>query len=415
MKIPCLSACLCILNAASLIAVQPEVAELNFSSQSQISPLGTNALPSWFQAVEQDGGQYIDDPLCWHVDASQPAGRGRLALSIDRRLMQTDLALGLMYEENTNADIAVQLFDANNQVVALDLFYNLVAVGSGAQTDTFVVPLRKYPTATKILIRRIVGDVKVYGVVLCPVVTEVESDPKAQHELAILLGDPLSPENPLIRGLQKIATAAQLSPGTAPATAAAVQWKPVKPVPPGERSLLVDGNTPGYYNAALGTVLDGTEPHFPRPLLMIGITPQNDPTFYPASEPTLAAASAILGNWLTPSELPPNTNWVQLTRIPSTWAVNTETAIIYEIDAGCQGIGSLRGDFDVDNGIYVWVNGKFKFGARAPGLLSPGDQFEYQNIDLGSLPSGKNYIQVLREDSGIANGYKVRITGSRKS
>lgn len=173
--------------------------------------------------------------------------------------------------------------------------------------------------------------------------------------------------------------------------------------------VLVNGTTSGFYNEALGTILDGTVPQFPLPFGQ-----GDDPTFFPADEPNLAAATNILGHWLaTPPAL--NSNWQAVAVIPDTWALNTETAIIYPVDAGNYGIADLRGDFDADNGIYVWVNGQFKFGARAPGLPSPTGVFEYTNVFLGSLPPGTNYIQILREDSGITAGAQIRLTGTAMS
>lgn len=172
---------------------------------------------------------------------------------------------------------------------------------------------------------------------------------------------------------------------------------------------LVDGATAGFYNEALGTILDGTAPQFPLPFGQ-----GDDPTIFPADEPNLAAATNILGHWLaTPPAL--NSNWQAVAVIPDTWALNTETAIIYPVDAGIYGIVNLRGDFDADNGIYVWVNGQFKFGARAPGLPSPAGLFEYTNVFLGNLPPGTNYIQILREDSGITAGSQIRLTGTTMS
>ena len=170
---------------------------------------------------------------------------------------------------------------------------------------------------------------------------------------------------------------------------------------------IVDGSTPGYYNSALGTILDGTAPQFPQPLGSGG----GDPLIYPSDEPNLAAATNVLGNWLTPHAAL-NANWQQLATIPATWSGNTETAIIYEISGGANGVTNLFGDFDADNGLFVWVNGQFKFGARGPGLPSPSGQFEYTNVNLGSLLPGMNRIQILREDNFDATGYQVRITGT---
>jgi hypothetical protein len=168
--------------------------------------------------------------------------------------------------------------------------------------------------------------------------------------------------------------------------------------------VLVDGNTPGYYNNALATMLDGTQPQFPLPFGEGG----GDPTLNPASEPDLSAAASALGQWLAPdSSL--NANWQWQTTIPATWSLNDEDAIIYPVLVGPEGVASLRGDFDADNGLFVWVNGQYKFGAIGPGLPSPAGQYEYADVDLGSLSPGTNYIQVLRQDNGISTGYQIRL------
>jgi len=174
-------------------------------------------------------------------------------------------------------------------------------------------------------------------------------------------------------------------------------------------TVLVDESSPGYYNEALGTLLDGTAPQFPLPYPTGG-----DPTFYPAEVPDLSAAAGVLGDWLSPVPVL-NENWNYVASIPSTWTVNAETALIYLVDGGSEGIVDVRGDFDADNGLFVWVNGQYKFGVIQPGLLSSTGQFEYTKIPLGDLLPGTNYIQILREDNGIANGYKARIASWKTS
>ena len=112
-----------------------------------------------------------------------------------------------------------------------------------------------------------------------------------------------------------------------------------------------------------------------------------------------------MGGWLSdPPAL--NSNWSGPQPIPSEWAGNTESAIVYAVDAEPQGIADLRGNFGVANGIFVWVNGQFRFGALAPLGAEPR---EYSDIPLGGLPPGINYIQILREDHGGATGYTVEI------
>ena len=113
-----------------------------------------------------------------------------------------------------------------------------------------------------------------------------------------------------------------------------------------------------------------------------------------------------MGDWLSSDPLPLNDNW-DFQSIPSGWAGNTETAIVYAIDAGL-GVENLAGNFGVDNGIFVWVNGQYKFGAREGGSMIG---FEYLDVDLGSLGSGMNFIQILRSDSGGDTGFTIEIAG----
>lgn len=188
-----------------LRAVEPLVTELAFDSSYREASDGTNSLPAWIRRIEQVGGQFMDRPACWYVDTSQPIGHGRLSIVLDRELIREDLAMGVVCEEQADADLAIQLLDAEDRVVVVDLFENVIETGPEAKTDTFIVPLRKYPTATKITFRRIEGEIILYGAVLYPVVTEVEGDEKALRELAKLLGDPLSPLNPLVKKLKKLA------------------------------------------------------------------------------------------------------------------------------------------------------------------------------------------------------------------
>lgn len=166
-------------------AVEPEVAEISFLGSPR-----TNSLPAWVRSVDQEGGSFADG--AWVVTAAAARGVGRLSITIDRQNFNEDLAL-VIDCQGTNSDLTVQLFDGQNRVVVLDLFGNVLTVGSEAKTDSFIVPLRKYPSASKIVLRRISGPIKVSSVMLFPVVTEAFGDPETLQELAKLLGDPVSP------------------------------------------------------------------------------------------------------------------------------------------------------------------------------------------------------------------------------
>ncbi|WP_421979983.1 VPLPA-CTERM sorting domain-containing protein [Roseibium sp.] len=174
---------------------------------------------------------------------------------------------------------------------------------------------------------------------------------------------------------------------------------------------LIDGATNGLYNDGIGGLLNGTNPILDDNNINTFLFPNNnstpnDPLISNAPEPDLSAASAALGNWLsTPAT--PGGSWSGPQAIPSSWAVNTETAIIYEIDGGNGGLTNVVASFGVDNGIFVWLNGIYVGGALSPGGASPNEYV----FNLGSLAAGSNYLQVLREDHGGGTGYNVSVTG----
>ncbi len=162
---------------------------------------------------------------------------------------------------------------------------------------------------------------------------------------------------------------------------------------------IIDNTTEGYYNSDLGTVLDGTDSdRFPPANTFTG----EELIFSMA--PDLTAAAGILGDWLATPVPVLGEAWSDLQLIPSTWTVNTETAVVYKVDAG-SGYSNLLATFLIDNGIHIWINGEFRYGARQP----PPKWFT--EIPLGSLGPGLNYIQVLREDSGGSTSYDLQITG----
>jgi hypothetical protein len=178
---------------------------------------------------------------------------------------------------------------------------------------------------------------------------------------------------------------------------------------PVENEVLIDDNSPGYYHN-IGNKLDGLLPWFPLP-----IPPGPDPTLIDAPEPDPEelVSRANLAALLDDDPMPLLTSeWTYLQKIPFFWTSTNENALIYEIDAGPLGIKNLVGNFGVDNGIYIWVNGRYKFGAMEPGAAI---RFEYPGIPLDDLGPGMNYLQIIREDHGFGTGYYIEVTGTRNT
>lgn len=161
---------------------------------------------------------------------------------------------------------------------------------------------------------------------------------------------------------------------------------------------LVKTNDPGYYNASIGTALNGTNGGETGPF-PVG----NDGSYSFPNAPDLSAASAALGNWLTePQSL--NGNWSLRSSIPNSWAVGTEVAVIYRFNTS--GATNVVARFGVDNGIFAWLDGHYLGGARRGGGVSLGEHV----FPVGDLTAGVHHLQLLLEDHGATNGYAVEIT-----
>ena len=168
-----------------------------------------------------------------------------------------------------------------------------------------------------------------------------------------------------------------------------------------QAATIIDDTTPGFYNAGIGTLLNGTDPAFP----VVG-----DPTLTLLAAPDLSAAATELGGWLdTPPDLSTaGSTWSATpTAIPFSWAIGTETAIVYEFDAG-SGLSGVSLEIGVDNGIIVWLDGGFVGGELRPGTAVAGEHV----FDLGDLSGGTHHLQLLREDHGGIDGYTVKLEGT---
>ena len=134
----------------------------------------------------------------------------------------------------------------------------------------------------------------------------------------------------------------------------------------------------------------------------------------PTLEPSLATAAGLLGNWLRQNR-PPNT--FTLGPIPSSWPAKHENAIVYEIDVGEGGIEDVRVHLAVADGVWIWLDGTFIFGAIEQGDSLPAF-FEYTPsgdvtpaLGLGDLSPGLHYLQVLRSDTFTGNDFRIKVSG----
>ncbi len=162
-------------------------------------------------------------------------------------------------------------------------------------------------------------------------------------------------------------------------------------------TVIIDGSTQGLYNAGLGDLanLDG-----PYGFFLLPIPTEGDPTLAPTIPlPYVPPVAAFGANWLAGDYS--GGAWTGPTAIPAAWTVNDETAIVYNFVLG--GTSNVHIDLGVDNGILVWLNGTYIFGAQNSG----GSSLNEYDIDLPGLAAGSYALQILREDHGGATGYDI--------
>ena len=159
----------------------------------------------WIREIRHAHGRFDDEANAWIAEDVQGYGVGRLVVSLNRKALPADLALTLVYEETPGTDFVVQLWDDRGGILAADLFSNIIVAGREAQADTFIVPFSDYPTATQLVLRRLTGEVRIYGLVLYPVACKLPATTCEEEELAAELGDTLSEDNPLVQEATRIA------------------------------------------------------------------------------------------------------------------------------------------------------------------------------------------------------------------
>lgn len=162
--------------------------------------------------------------------------------------------------------------------------------------------------------------------------------------------------------------------------------------------VILDATTAGRYNNGLGDLaaLDGPGGFFLGPNISEG-----DPILPPViAQPAVVYGGNFGANWLA-GNYTGGTWSAGPVAIPAGWDVNTETAIVYELTLAA--LSNLHIDLGVDNGILVWLNGNYIFGAQSSGGSSLG---EY-DIDIAGLAAGTHRLQILREDHGGATGFHI--------
>lgn len=176
---------------------EPSVSLIRFGEEADEPILVHNKIePGVVQSASLTGGRVLraagEDSAVWAVSADSPFGSGRLAVELNRDLLHSDLALVMDAELGADSDVTFQLFDRMGRGLAMDLFGEVEANARTVGTDTFIVPLSRYPDATRLVIRRLSGSVTVRELALVPVLGAFENTDELEREMAALLSESLA-------------------------------------------------------------------------------------------------------------------------------------------------------------------------------------------------------------------------------
>jgi len=122
-------------------------------------------------------------------------------------------------------------------------------------------------------------------------------------------------------------------------------------------------------------------------------------TFAPIDEaPDLAAAVLALGDWLNdPDNLPDG--WTDAQEVFANWTPGSEIAAVYVFDVNVELWTNVELRANSDDGLLVWIDGNFVFGAAGPG--GPVDEFGFDyRVLLPDLAGGRHFLQIIAESRG---------------
>jgi hypothetical protein len=163
--------------------------------------------------------------------------------------------------------------------------------------------------------------------------------------------------------------------------------------------VIINNSTTGLYNDGLGDLeaVDG-----PFGFLLGPNVSEGDPTVSLIADPGILYPATFGTDWLG-GDYSGGAWSGGPVAIPTSWAVNSETAIVYDFVLGTS--SDIHIDLGVDNGILVWLDGVFLLGEQAGG----GSDLTEYDIDLAAVGAGGHSLQILREDHGGGTDYDISV------
>lgn len=117
-----------------------------------------------------------------------------------------------------------------------------------------------------------------------------------------------------------------------------------------------------------------------------------------SAAPDLAAAALALGDWLNDPENLPD-GWGDVQAVFQNWTPGSEIAAVYVFDIDVESWTNVELRANSDDGLLVWIDGSFVFGATGPGGAIDDLGFDYR-LRLPDLAGGRHVLQILAESRG---------------
>jgi ankyrin repeat protein len=105
--------------------------------------------------------------------------------------------LALTFKSPTQSNIAVQLYDSEERVLAVDLLAQRKVVSDQLSETTLLIPIKDFPTTAHIILRRLYGEVSIQRLRLAELIQPADQTSQEAQTPAALLGEPSASDSTL--------------------------------------------------------------------------------------------------------------------------------------------------------------------------------------------------------------------------
>lgn len=121
------------------------------------------AAPEWLLNAYKIDGDWLTNPICWHVPATESNDVGSLNVDLNREILTTNnVRYRVKFFDTTSGMMFMDLLTTNGITLVTNLFGNIQYGSNTEVTVCLDVPLATYTNAAVIHLRRGSGETRVY-------------------------------------------------------------------------------------------------------------------------------------------------------------------------------------------------------------------------------------------------------------